>query len=117
MNSFLTKQRAVLKVYLLNEIERSKSYGWRYTETIAARNANYHPTHSEIYKALHELTADGLISRHKQRVAERGSGLQEVVLYSFTEDGYHRAQVYKLRVKSDLERSKRLIDSIIADNY
>ncbi|MFX3617062.1 MAG: helix-turn-helix transcriptional regulator [Sporolactobacillus sp.] len=117
MQTFLTKQRAVLKIYLIHEIERSKSYGWAYRQSIALKNKAYQPTNSEIYKALHELTADGMVQRKKRQQVEKGEGLGEIVVYSFTEEGSRKAQLYKQQVKEDLERSRRLIDAILKDIY
>lgn len=86
-------------------------------ENIDFQRKEYHPTESEFYKALYELSEDGIVQRHKRSQEEKGKGLKEIVIYSFTEDGYGKAQVYKQQVKIDLERSRRIIDSVLADNY
>lgn len=118
MAHFLTTQRAILKVYLINMIEQKRSYGRRYLDYIKSqvREYGYEPRPSEIYKALHELTDEGVIYRTK-RLKEFDEGLQEVVLYSFAENGFELAQRYKKLVKDDLERSKKLINKILKDNY
>jgi DNA-binding PadR family transcriptional regulator len=114
---FLTKQRAVLKLYLLNLAEQKRLYGLQFKDIIQKQfqKHGYIPSHSEIYKALYELTEDGILKRIKQPVEE--GGFQEVVIYQFTEEGLKMAKAYKKLVKEDLERSRRLIDKIMKDNF
>lgn len=114
---FLTKQRAVLKLYLLKLAEQKRLYGLQFKSIIQEQlqEYGYRPPHSEIYKALYELTEDGILKRIKQAVEE--GGFQEVVIYQFTEEGRQKANAYKKLVKDDLERSKRLIEKIMKDNF
>lgn len=119
MNHFLTKQRAILKVYLINLIDKKKMYGMQYLQLIreAFKEYGYIPKHSEIYKALHELTRDGIVYRTKKLRSEDKDGFQEIIIYQFTEEGHKKAQLYKKQVKADLERSRDILSKVIKDNY
>ncbi|RYM06330.1 Replication termination protein [Sporolactobacillus sp. THM7-7] len=119
MNHFLTKQRAILKVCLISLIERKKMYGLQYLKELKEtfKPYGYVPKHSEIYKALHELTAEGIIYRIKKRRCPDREGFQEIIIYQFTEDGLEKGRVYKQMVRSDLERSLGIIRKVLKDNY
>ncbi|RYL92134.1 Replication termination protein [Sporolactobacillus sp. THM7-4] len=119
MNHFLTKQRAILKVYLISLIERKKMYGLQYLNELREtfKPYGYVPKHSEIYKALHELTSEGVVYRTRKLRSEDKEGFQEIIYYQFTEKGYEKGQLYKRQVKTDLERSRDIIEKVLKDNY
>jgi DNA-binding PadR family transcriptional regulator len=111
LQTFLTKERAALKICLIHAIEQNPSYGWAYRSSIAETTAGFSPSKSETYKALHELAAAGIVRRTK-RLRNEG-GFQEIIVYTFAADGYAKAQQYKQLVKTDLERSRTLIDHLL----
>ncbi len=118
-SAYLTKQRSVLKVYLLNMIEKKKLHGWQYLQELKEelKPFGYQPSHSEIYKSLHELTEEGILQRSKQLRNKEEGGFQEIVLYHLLESGRGKADAYKRLVKQDLDRSQQLLKKIINDNY
>ncbi|MFC7392904.1 Replication termination protein [Scopulibacillus cellulosilyticus] len=118
-NRFLTKQRAVLKLYLINLVEQDRLYGLQFLQLLRKEFEPYgfRPTHSEIYKSLHELTKEGILFRTKKLKGEGQDGFQEIVIYQFTEGGYEKAKAYKKLVKQDLDRSQQMINKILRDNY
>ncbi|WP_025731399.1 helix-turn-helix transcriptional regulator [Heyndrickxia ginsengihumi] len=117
MNQFLIKQRAVIKLYLITFIEKKKMYGTQFLEEIQSQCNQYgfSPSQPEIYKALHDLYKDGIVTRKNQLKGDEG--FQEVVIYQFTNDGYEKAKLYKQQIKADLDRSQDLLRKIIKDNY
>jgi DNA-binding PadR family transcriptional regulator len=117
LKTIFTKQRAIIKLYLINLIEQKQTYGLHYQDIINTKIKafDHQPAESEIYKVLHELTSDGLVRRDKRLMAS--DGLKEVVVYSLTDSGYKEALMYKQLVKEDLERSRRIIDKVLKDNF
>jgi len=116
---YLVKQRAFIKLYLLTMIERKKDYAFNYLDEMKTElhKFGYQPTHSEIYKALHELTLDGVLYRTKKIKGDPRKDFQEIVLYRFTEEGYEKAKLYKKQMKAELDRCVGLLQKAIRDNY
>jgi DNA-binding PadR family transcriptional regulator len=112
VQTFLTKERAILKVCLIHEIEKSPSYGWAYHSTIAEQIPGFKPSKSEIYKSLHELAAADIVKRSRRK--RNDEGLQEIIVYTFTSGGYAKAQRYKKLVYDDLIRSQTMIKHFLS---
>jgi DNA-binding PadR family transcriptional regulator len=115
-SGFLMKQRAFLKLCLIGETEKGRLYGlsfWKKIREDYGDACEYRPTHTEIYKALHDLIDDGVLKREK-RVKE-GMKYQEVVYYVFQD--YSKAQLYKKQLKVELERNIKILKKALKDNY
>lgn len=114
-SGFLLKQRAFLKLYLITMTEQGKLYGLRFLENLREefKPYSYRPTHTEIYKALHDLIEDGVLKREK-RVKE-GMKYQEVVYYVFQDRS--KAELYKKQLKVELERNAKILKKALKDNY
>ena len=69
--------------------------------------------HSEIYRALHDLLEDGVLTRGK--IKKDGSKYQEVAVYSIKDK--EKAKTYKKMVKVDIDRSSHLLRKALEDNY
>lgn len=112
---FLIKQRAFLKLYILSSIEKERWYGMQLLEELktAFKPYGYEPQHSEIYRALHDLLEDGILTRKK--VIEEGSKYKEVAVYSLKNK--EEAKAYKKLVKADLDRCEQLLRKAIKDNF
>ncbi len=112
---FLIKQRAFLKLYILSSIEKERWYGMQILDELKAsfKPYGYEPQHSEIYRALHELLEDGILSRKK--IVEEGAKYKEVAVYSVKNPDELKA--YKKLVKADLDRCEQLLRKAIQDNY
>jgi hypothetical protein len=114
-SGFLLKQRAFLKLYLINMTEEGRLYGLRFLENLREefKPYGYRPTHTEIYKALHDLIEEDVLKREK-RVKE-GMKYQEVVYYVFKD--YSKAELYKKQLKVELERNYKMLKKALKDNY
>ncbi|WP_404328196.1 helix-turn-helix transcriptional regulator [Mesobacillus maritimus] len=112
---FLIKQRAFLKLYILSSIEKERWYGMQLLDELksAFKPYGYEPQHSEIYRALHDLLEDGILTRKK--VIEEGSKYKEVAVYSLKNK--EEAKAYKKLVKADLDRCEQLLRKAIKDNF
>jgi len=112
---FLIKQRAFLKLYILTSIEKERWYGMQLLEELktAFKPFGYEPQHSEIYRALHDLLEDGILTRHK--IVEEGAKYKEVVVYSIKDK--ETAKAYKKLVKADLDRGEQLLRKALQDNF
>src|SRR5690606_24985774 len=86
---FLLKQRAFLKLYLLEEIEKQTGYGLQFLDDLRDqfRQYGYVPSHSELYKILHKLSADGIVERSDKIKGDPEHNLQRIVLYRLTDKG------------------------------
>ena len=116
---FLVKQRAFLKLYLLDLIERQKGYGSQMLDDLRKefKPYGYSPTHSEIYKSLHELYKDGIVRREKKIKGEPGVDFQEIVIYHLTDFGKEELKLYKKQMKVELDRCSALLNKAIRDHY
>ncbi|AQT86599.1 hypothetical protein ERICIV_02116 [Paenibacillus larvae subsp. larvae] len=117
---FLLAQRAFIKIYLLTMIEQNRGYGYQMLEELKEAFApyGYKPPQSEIYRALHELVADGILYRTKKlKGTDPSTDFQEIVLYHFTDGGKEKARLYKKQVKQDLDRSTSILHKALKDNY
>lgn len=112
---FLIKQRAFLKLYILTSIEKERWYGMQILDELKAafRPFGYEPQHSEIYRALHDLLEDGILTRKK--IVEEGSRYKEVAVYSVK--NIDEAKAYKKLVKADLDRGEQLLRKALKDNF
>jgi DNA-binding PadR family transcriptional regulator len=112
---FLIKQRAFLKLYILSSIEKERWYGMQLLDELktAFKPYGYEPQHSEIYRALHDLLEDGILTRKK--IVEEGSKYKEVAVYSVKNT--EEAKAYKKLVKADLDRGEQLLRKAIKDNF
>lgn len=116
---FLLKQRAFLKLYLLDLIERQKGYGFQMLDDLRKefKAYGYSPTHSELYKSLHELYKEGIVTREKKIKGEPGVDFQEIVIYHLTDKGKKEAILYKKQMKTELDRCSALLNKAIKDHY
>lgn len=116
---FLLKQRAFLKLYVYRIIDQNKGYGSQYLHDLQAefQMLGYRPTHTELYKCLHEMTRDGYVKREKRIKGEKGVDFQEIILYTLTETGKKEYELYKKQMKVELERCRNLLDKALRDNY
>lgn len=112
---FLIKQRAFLKLYIITNIENERWYGLQLLDEMKREFKPYgfEPQHSEIYRALHDLLEDGILTRGK--IKKDGSKYQEVAVYSIKDK--EKAKTYKKMVKSDLDRCSHLLRKALEDNY
>ena len=112
---FLIKQRAFIKMYLITNIENGKWYGMQLLDEMRKefKPFGFEPQHSEIYRALHDLLEEGVLTRGK--IIKEGSKYQEVAVYSIKDK--EKAKTYKKLVKVDIDRSAQLLRKAIEDNY
>lgn len=114
-STFMLKQRAFLKVYLISMAENERLYGLQYLDTMRDdfKRFNYKPNHSEVYKSLHELLENGTLKRVKE--IKKGTKLQEVVYYAI--DDWDKALYYKELLKEELHRCHNLLGKAIENIY
>jgi DNA-binding PadR family transcriptional regulator len=113
--TFVIRQRAYLKLYMLHEAEKGMLYGLEMLDELRERfkDLNYKPTKSEIYKSLHELLKEGHIIR--EPVIKEGTEMQKVYVYMLGDK--EKVKAYKDTVKSDIDRSISLLNRALKDNY
>lgn len=116
---FLLKQRAFLKLYLLEIIAKQKGYGSQMLDDLRKemKEFGYNPTHSEIYKTLHELYKEGIVTREKKIKGEPGVDFQEIVIYQLTDYGVEEAKLFKKQMKVELDRCVGLLNKALHDHY
>lgn len=114
-STFMLKQRAFLKIYLIYMAEQKSLYGLQFLVEIKEefKQYGYSPTHSEIYKSLHELIDSGILKRRK--VTKEGMKFQEVVYYTLEDK--REASLYKKQLKVELDRCHGLLGKAIKDIY
>ena len=112
---FLIKQRAFIKMYLITNIENGKWYGMQLLDEMRKefKPFGFEPQHSEVYRALHDLLEDGVLTRGK--IVKEGSKYQEVAVYSIKDK--EKAKTYKKMVKVDMDRSEQILRKAIEDNF
>jgi hypothetical protein len=117
VSTFLLRQRAFLKLYLITLTEEKKTYGLKFLDIMdkekGFKQFGYKPNHSEIYKSLYELIDDGILQRYTEKV--EGAKHQEVVIYKFK--NYDEAKRYKKQLKAELDRCIGLLQKALKDNY
>jgi DNA-binding PadR family transcriptional regulator len=115
--SYLIKQRAFLKLYLIKLVEEGKYYGLEMRKLIQEefKQYSFFPSHTEIYDALHDLVRDGIL--YQERAPYKDAEFQKVFIYKFTADGMEKAKIYKKQVYIDLDRSIKLLKKAMKDNY
>ncbi|WP_026693955.1 Replication termination protein [Peribacillus kribbensis] len=124
---FLLKQRAFLKLYLLDYIQSNKSYGRQFVEDLRKEFEPYAyaPTHSEVYKCLHDLYREGYLKREKKLLGEQGGDFigkkdatfQEIIVYHMTEEGKAKLETYRKTLKVELERCIGLLTKGLNDHF
>ncbi|ASV69751.1 helix-turn-helix transcriptional regulator [Cytobacillus sp. FSL W7-1323] len=116
---FLVRQRAFLKLYLLKMIEANKRYGTQFLDDLRTefKPYGYHPTHSEIYKTLHELTREGWVRREKKLLGEPGVDFQEIIIYHLTDKGKQEYELYRKQMKVEFDRCLGLLNQAMSDHY
>jgi DNA-binding PadR family transcriptional regulator len=77
------------------------------------QHLNYKPNHSEVYKGLHELLDDGMIT--SSRIIKEGSKRKELKVNEIANK--EEARRYKKQVKEDLDCSTGLLNKSVRDNY
>ncbi|WP_232697391.1 helix-turn-helix transcriptional regulator [Brevibacillus daliensis] len=112
---FLLKQRSFLKFYLITKIEQQKGYGLQMLDDLENefKPFAYSPTHTELYKSLHELKDEGIIDWHRQLKPE--TDLQEIKIYRIVDQ--EKANLYKKQMKVELDRCYGLLRKALQDNY
>ena len=112
-STFVLKQRAYLKLYMLHEAEKGRLYGHQIMEDLQDyfKDLGYKPTKSEIYKSLHELLKEGYVTREPITKAE----MQKLYIYRLGDR--EKIKAYKDTVRADLDRSIALFNRAIKDNY
>lgn len=112
---FVIKQRAFLKLYIITNIENGRWYGLQLLDEMRKefKPFGFEPQHSEVYRALHDLLEDDILTRGK--VVKEGSKYQEIAIYSIKDK--EKAKTYKKMVKADIDRSAQLLRKALEDNY
>src|SRR3954454_21686669 len=100
-------------MYLITNIENGKWYGMQLLDEMRKEFKPYgfEPQHSEIYRALHDLLENGVLTRGK--IKKDGSKYQEVAVYSIKDK--EKAKTYKKMFKVDLDHSYHLLRKAIED--
>ncbi|MEX3713360.1 helix-turn-helix transcriptional regulator [Cytobacillus horneckiae] len=116
---FLVRQRAFLKLYLMKMIHENKKYGTEFMGDLDKefKPYGYSPTHSEIYKTLHELTRENIVRREKKLRGEPGVDFQEIIIYHLTDKGKEEYDLYRKQMKVELDRCVGLLQKAISDHY
>ena len=114
-STFVIRQRAFLKLYMLHKAEEGKLYGLQILDDLLEHfhDLGYRPTKSEIYKSLHDLLNDGLIVRHP--VHKQGTEMQTLFIYRLGDK--EKVKAYKDTIKVELDRSISLLNRALKDNY
>ncbi|MFC5559005.1 helix-turn-helix transcriptional regulator [Ureibacillus thermophilus] len=114
-NTFIIKQRAFLKLYMLHEAEKGRLYGLQILENLQDyfKDLGYKPTKSEVYKSLHELLKEGYVTR--EPIKKEGAEMQTLYIYRLGDK--EKVKAYKDMVKADLDRSIALLNRALKDNY
>lgn len=112
---FMIRQRAFLKLYLITEIEKGKSYGFQLQDILLAKFAPFafEPTLPEIYRALHDLAEDDILHKGEEKV--EGAKYKKIGVYTIKDK--EKARAYKKLVKMDLERCDGLLRQAVYDNF
>jgi len=110
---FVVKQRAFLKLYLIQLIRQGKGYGLQLQGEVEKKFRQYGfiPTKTEIYRSLQDLLEDGILSRVKEK--KDGARYAEIVVYSILD--YDKADSYTRTVRDDIERSVALLEQSLKD--
>lgn len=116
---FLLKQRAFLKLYLLEDIEKNKEHGLQMLARLikSFENYGYVPSHNEVYKTLHKLYSDGLVKRKEEIKGIPDENLQKIINYQLTDKGKEELDLYRKQMKVELERCIRLMEKALRDHY
>lgn len=100
----MTEQERMYGLEIVNELHKDFSF------------VGYRPTHSEIYRALHDLLDDGVLEQIK--VKKEGMKHQEVAYYRFKgKEGKRKANLYKKQLKVELERNMNLLRKAYVDIF
>ena len=82
-------------MYLITNIENGKWYGMQLLDEMKKefKPFGFEPQHSEIYRALHDLLEEGVLTRGK--IIKEGSKYQEVAVYSIKDKERKRRPIKK----------------------
>ena len=110
---FVVKQRAFLKLYLIQLIRQGKGYGLQLQGELERKFRPYGfiPTKTEIYRSLQDLMDDGILSRVKEK--KDGARYAEIAVYSILD--FDKADSYTRTVRKDIERSMGLLGLSLKD--
>lgn len=110
---FLIRQRAFLKAYIIRYVEEGRHYGLQIKDRLRIEfdAFGYKPEHSEVYRALHDLTQEGYLKRVKK--IEEGSTYKEIVLYYIADS--EKTKAYMKLVTEDLHRSQGMLMKSVED--
>ena len=108
---FLTKQRAFLKLYLIQLLRKGRGYGSQLQDDLEAKFAefNYRPTQTEVYRSLQDLLEEGILKRWKEKKGKYA----EVAVYEIID--YEKASAYQRLVRKDIDRSNQLLLRALKD--
>ena len=111
---FVVKQRAFLKLYLIQLIKQGKGYGLQLQGELERKFKPYGftPTKTEIYRSLQDLLEDGILSRVKEK--KDGARYAEIAVYSILD--YDKAYSYTRTVREDIRRSMSLLELSLKDS-
>ncbi|MEJ9282226.1 MULTISPECIES: helix-turn-helix transcriptional regulator [Ureibacillus] len=114
-STFVIKQRAYLKLYMLHAAEKGRLYGLQILEELQNhfKDLGYKPTKSEIYKSLHELLKEGYVVR--EPITKEGTEMQTIYIYRLGDK--EKVKAYKDTIKADIDRSIALLSRALKDNY
>ena len=116
---FLLKQKAFLKLYLLEIAANPRDYGSVVLEDLRAKFKpyGYSPSHTEIYKTYKELYKQGYVKKKTEIKGDPHENIQEVYIYYLTAEGKKELEVYRKLMKTELERSIGILETALKDHY
>jgi DNA-binding PadR family transcriptional regulator len=116
---FLLKQKAFLKLYLLEIAASPKDYGSVVLDDLRAKFKpyGYSPSHTELYKTYKELYKQGFVKRRSEIKGDPHENIQEVFIYYLTEKGKDELETYRKLMKVELERSIGILQTALEDHY
>lgn len=116
---FLLKQKAFLKLYLLEIASNPRDYGSVVLEDLRTKFKpyGYSPSHTEIYKTYKELYKQGYVKKKTEIKGDPHENIQEVYVYYLTPEGKKELEVYRKLMKTELERSIGILETALKDHY
>lgn len=116
---FLLKQKAFLKLYLLEAAAHPRDYGSVILDDLRRKFKpfGYNPSHTELYKTYKELYKEGLVGKRKEILGDPVENVQEVFIYYLTDEGKKELEIYRKLMKTELERSVAILQVALEDHY
>ena len=116
---FLLKQKAFLKLYLLEIASHPKDYGSMVLNDLREKFKpfGYSPTHTEIYKTYKELYKAGFLKKRTEILGDPQENVQEVFIYYLTDKGKEELEIYRKLMKTELERSIGILQVALEDHF